>query len=326
MTNHKKPKRVKQKFYTAKGKDPIKAVSSDLLIQQSETSKSIKNYNTAGIEYDKRIYNKLVRNMEAQKVASQSNDADLKIKLKNYGDNLRNDLKKSVGKTRVTIPQNVQATPTYRPQSHQLNDNYIQPTSDQQHQTETLTGDGVTVLAEEPQATLIPTVEVNKAERKILSLVSNKKYQTKKPDLKTITRWAVNYARGDKAFVNKVLRTYFEEKGTSETRTQLREEAVKQSKYKTASKQLKLNKQIRAVEEERKKATTASIASKPPAPKKISQIAKNKIIREKIKNIPINENLTNSAKKRMVGSKLFTKNGISIEDLDKVIIARRKKK
>ena len=34
--------------------------------------------------------------MEAQKIASQSNDADLKIKLKNYGDNLRKDLKKSV--------------------------------------------------------------------------------------------------------------------------------------------------------------------------------------------------------------------------------------
>jgi len=96
VTNHKKPKRLKQKFYTAKGKDPLKAVSSDLLLQQSETSKSIKNYNTAGIDYDKRIYNKLVRNMEAQKIASQSNDTDLKIKLKNYGDNLRSDLKKSV--------------------------------------------------------------------------------------------------------------------------------------------------------------------------------------------------------------------------------------
>ena len=34
--------------------------------------------------------------MEAQKIASQSNDTDLKIKLKNYGDNLRSDLKKSV--------------------------------------------------------------------------------------------------------------------------------------------------------------------------------------------------------------------------------------
>ena len=323
MTKHKNPKRLKQKFYTAKGKDPLKAVSSDLLIQQSETSKSIKNYNTAGIEYDKRIYNKLVRNMEAQKVASQSNDADLKIKLKNYGDNLRNDLKKSVGKTRVTIPQNVQATPIYRPQSHQLNDDFIQPARDRQHQTESLTGDAVTVVAE-PQATHIPTVKVNNAERKILSLASNKKYQTKKPDLKTITRWAVNYARGDKAFVNKVLRTYYEEKGTSETRTQLREEAVKQSKYKTASKQLKLNKQIRAVEEERKKATTASIASTPKPP--ISQIAKNKIIRERLKNIPINENITASAKKRMVGTKKFKDNGISIEDLDKVIIARRKKK
>ena len=125
----------------------------------------------------------------------------------------------------------------------------------------------------------------------------------------------MKYARGDKAFVEKVLRTYYEEKGTSETRTQLREEAVKQSKYKTASKQLKLNKQIRALEEERKKA-------KP----QISQIAKNKIIREKLKNIPINENITASAKKRMVGSKKFKDNGISIEDLDKVIIARRKKK
>ena len=97
MANHKKSKRVKQQFFTTKGRELQKAVSSNLLLQQAETSKSIKNYNTAGINYDKRIYNKLVRNMEAQKIASRSDDAGLKLKLKNYGDALRDDLKGSIG-------------------------------------------------------------------------------------------------------------------------------------------------------------------------------------------------------------------------------------
>ena len=283
MTKHKNPKRLKQKFYTAKGKDPLKAVSSDLLIQQSETSRSIKNYNTAGIEYDKRIYNKLVRNMEAQKVASQSNDADLKIKLKNYGDNLRNDLKKSVGKTRVTIPQNVQATPIYRPQSHQLNDNYIQPARDQQHQADTLTGDGVMVVA----------TSVEDATSLIKDKLKANQYDKKEPTKNTVNRWSKKYGLS---------------KGQIKT-------IIANDKIEKLNNITELN-----------KATTASIASTQPAPKKISQIAKNKIIREKLKNIPINENITASAKKRMVGAKKFKDNGISIEDLDKVIIARRKKK
>ena len=295
MTNHKKPKRLKQKFYTAKGKEPLKAVSSDLLMQQSETSKSIKNYNTAGIDYDKRIYNKLVRNMEAQKIASQSNDEDLKIKLKNYGDNLRSDLKKSVGKTRVTIPQNVQATPIYRPQSHQLNVdngtgstvitniNYIQPARDQQHQADTLTGDGVTVLA----------TSVEDATSLIKDKLKANQYDKKEPTKNTVNRWSKKYGLS---------------KGQIKT-------IIANDKIEKLNNITELN-----------KATTASIASTPPAPKKISQIAKNRIIREKLANYPINTNITASAKKRMVGSKLFTKNGITVEDLDKVIIARRKKK
>lgn len=284
MTNHKKPKRLKQKFYTAKGKDPLKAVSSDLLIQQSETSRSIKNYNTAGIEYDKRIYNKLVRNMEAQKVASQSNDEDLKIKLKNYGDNLRSDLKKSVGKTRVTIPQNVQTTPIYRPQSHQLNDNYIQPARDQQHQADTLTGDGVMVVA----------TSVEDATSIIKDLLKANQYDTKQPTKNTVNRWSQKYGLS---------------KGQIKT-------IIANDKIEKLDNLTKLN-----------EATTASIASKPPAPKPpISQIAKNRIIREKLKNIPINQNITNSAKKRMVVAKNFKDNGITVEDIDKVIIARRKKK
>jgi hypothetical protein len=284
MTNHKKPKRLKQKFYTAKGKEPLKAVSSDLLIQQSETSKSIKNYNTAGIDYDKRIYNKLVRNMEAQKVASQSNDADLKIKLKNYGDSLRNELKKSVGKTRVTIPQNVQATPIYRPQSHQLNDNFIQPARDRQHQTESLTGDAVTVVATSVEdATVI-----------IKDLLKANQYDNKEPTKNTVNRWSKKYGLS---------------KGQIKT-------IVANDKIEKLENITKLN-----------KATSSSIESKPkPEKPPISQQAKNKIIREKIKNIPINENIVKSVKKRMVDSKLFTENGITIEDLNKVIIARRKKK
>lgn len=283
MTKHKNPKRLKQKFYTAKGKDPLKAVSSDLLIQQSETSRSIKNYNTAGIEYDKRIYNKLVRNMEAQKVASQSNDADLKIKLKNYGDALRNDLKKSVGKTRVTVPRNVQATPIYRPQSHQLNDDYIQPARDQQHQIASLTGDAVTVVA----------TSVEDATSIIKDLLKANQYDKKEPTKNTVNRWSKKY-------------------GLSKGQIK---DIISKDKIEKLKNITELN-----------KATTASIASIPKPPKKISQTAKNKIIRERLKNIPINENITASAKKRMVGTKKFQDNGISIEDLDKVIIARRKKK
>jgi hypothetical protein len=193
MTNHKKPKRIKQKFYTTKGKEPLKAVSSDLLIQQSETSKSIKNYNTSGINYDKRIYNKLVRNMEAQKVASQSSDADLKIKLKNYGDNLRNDLKKSVGQKKVTIPQNVQATPIYRPQSHQLNDNYMQTARDQQHQVESLSGNGVMALAEQIPYVETQVINVEEQQIQIMNKLKSKKYDTKPPKPSTIASWARIY-------------------------------------------------------------------------------------------------------------------------------------
>jgi hypothetical protein len=284
MTNHKKPKRLKQKFYTVKGKEPLKAVSSDLLIQQSETSKSIKNYNTAGIEYDKRIYNKLVRNMEAQKVASQSNDADLKIKLKNYGDTLRNDLKKSVGKSRVTIPQNVQATPIYRTQSRQLNDNYMQTARDRQHQTESLTGDAVTVVA----------TSVEDATSIIKDLLKANHYDKKEPTKNTVNSWSKKYGLS---------------KGQIKT-------IVANDKIEKLNNITELN-----------KATTASIASKPkPEKPPISQIAKNKIIREKIKNFPITENIIPSAKKSIVSSALFKKNGITMEDLDKVIIARRKKK
>ena len=87
MTNHKKrdmnkrkrtkPKKVKQRV----GKDPERAVSSDLLMQQASTENKIKNYDDVGIHYDRKTYNKYIQNLEAQKVASQSNDADLKIQL-----------------------------------------------------------------------------------------------------------------------------------------------------------------------------------------------------------------------------------------------------
>jgi len=330
-----KSKRIKQKFFTTKGRDLQKAVSSDLLLQQAETSKSIKNYNTAGINYDKRIYNKLVRNMEAQKIASQSDDDGLKLKLKNYGDALRDDLKKSVRRTQTRVIRRP-------PQAQQLNLDYV-------HQE--LPSDQAVVIAEQvaEQVENIPTLEVNKAERKILSLVSNKAYQTKKPDARTIARWANIHARKDKGFVNQVLRKHYEDKGTSETRTKLREEAVKQTLYKTASKQLKLNKQIRkaaerkkaeeskkAEEEERKKirqliymkrAEKAESSSVEPkmTTRAMTTRAKNKIIREKIKNIPINENIIPSVKMRYVNSKKFKDNGITIEDLNKVLKARRKK-
>ena len=308
-----KSKRVKQKFFTTKGGDLQKAVSSDLLLQQAETSKSIKNYNTAGINYDKRIYNKLVRNMEAQKIASQSDDAGLKLKLKNYGDALRDDLKKSVGGTQTSVIR--------RPQAQQLNLDYVQ---------QELPSDQAVAIA-----THIPTVEVNEAERKILSLVSNKLYQTKKPDARTIARWATLYARSDKGFVNQVLRKHYEDKGTSETRTKLREEAVKQSQYKTASKQLKLSKKIRQAderkkaederkkaEEERKKVESSSVK-----PKQISTILKNRIIRDAITpTIQANKNVPPSKIKQLLKKRLWKTNNITEEDVNKVIVTELKKK
>jgi uncharacterized protein YdaU (DUF1376 family) len=293
MTNHKKPKRVKQQqYFTTKGKDPLKAVSSNLLIQQSETSNTIKNYNTAGINYDKRIYNNLVRNMEAQKIASQSDDSSLKIKLKNYGDVLRDDLKKSVGKKQVTIPQNVQEGVITR----------MQNARDQQFQADALTGDANIALA-----TLVPVVEVNNAERKILSLVLHKTYRTKQPDDKTIARWAKEYARGDKAFVNTVLRKYYEEKGTSETQARLREEETKQAQIKTAMDLKKLKSQ-------------QSSSAIP-----ITTRAKNIIIRDKLQKFPNNENITIAVKTRILDTKTFKDNNISLVDLNKFISARRNK-
>ena len=74
-----------------------------------------------------------------------------------------------------------------------------------------------------------------------------------------------------------------------------------------------------AFKEEQKKAESSSVELK------LSTTAKNKIIREKIKNIPINENIIPSVKKRYVDSKKFKDNGITIEDLNKVLKARRKK-
>jgi len=343
MTNHKNPKRLKQKFYTAKGKEPAKAVSSDLLLQQSETSKSIKNYNTSGINYDKRIYNKLVRNMEAQKVASQSNDSDLKIKLKNYGDNLRNDLKKSVGKKRVTIPQNVQDRVIYRPESRQLNDDYLQRARDQRHQADTLTGDGNVVLATE---VIDEQSLINNAERKILKLVSGRKYLGgTKPDARTKSRWATLHAGGDKAFVNTVLLKHYEETGTSATRKILREQAVKQAQIKTAmdlsilkrreqeqavkQAQIKTELERAKIKQIRDAKTSSSAVSSPPPKNTMSTTAKNQIIRNKLLKYPANQTLTTSAKKRIIDQKLFKESGITMADLDKVIkkrvtIAKRK--
>jgi hypothetical protein len=283
-TKKPKPKRIKQKIYTTKGKPPLKAVSSDLLIQQSETSKSIKNYNTAGINYDKKIYNKLIRNMEAQKIASQSNDPDLKIKLKNYGDSLRSDLKKSVGKKRVTIPQDVQANPIYRSQSQQQQ-------ADQQQQAASLTGDGLTVLAEMPTA-----VNVEDQTTVIKNLLKAKQYDSKEPKENTIGGWAVKY-------------------GLSKGQIKA---IVANDKIEKLDNITKLN-----------KAKSSSIESKPKTPSAapmISTKAKNKIIRAKIADFPPGQKFIVSVKQRIVKSKPFKDNQISIADFDKVVNADSKKK
>ena len=87
------PKKVKQRI----GRSLHPAVSGDLILQQFETSKTIKNYDTAGLPYNKKVYGSYVRNMEAQKVASQHGDSDLKIKLANHGKRLFKELKESEG-------------------------------------------------------------------------------------------------------------------------------------------------------------------------------------------------------------------------------------
>ena len=87
------PKKVKQRI----GRSLHPAVSGDLILQQFETSKTIKNYDTAGLPYNKKVYDSYVRNMEAQKVASQHGDSNLKIKLANHGKRLFKELKESAG-------------------------------------------------------------------------------------------------------------------------------------------------------------------------------------------------------------------------------------
>ena len=108
MTNHKKrdmnkrkrtkPKKVKQRV----GKDPERAVSSDLLMQQASTENKIKNYDDVGIHYDRKTYNKYIQNLEAQKVASQSNDAALKIQLSHRGKQLFKQIKRSTVEPQYT--------------------------------------------------------------------------------------------------------------------------------------------------------------------------------------------------------------------------------
>jgi len=88
-----RPKKAKQRI----GRSLNPAVSGDLILQQFETSKTIKNYDTAGIPYNKKVYDSYVRNMEARKVASQHGDSNLKITLANHGKRLFKELKESAG-------------------------------------------------------------------------------------------------------------------------------------------------------------------------------------------------------------------------------------
>ena len=142
-------------------------------------------------------------------------------------------------------------------------------------------------------AVTVLAVNVDDQTAVIKNLLKANQYDTKQPTKNTVNRWATKYGLS---------------KGQIKT-------IIANDKIEKLNNITELN-----------KATTASIASKPPAPKKISQIAKNKIIREKLENYPINANLTASTKKRMIGTKKFKDNEISIEDMDKFINARRKKK
>ena len=87
------PKKVKQRI----GRSLHPAVSGDLILQQFETSKTIKNYDTAGLPHNKKVCGSYVQNMEARKVASQQGDSGLKIKLANHGKRLFKELKESAG-------------------------------------------------------------------------------------------------------------------------------------------------------------------------------------------------------------------------------------
>lgn len=319
MTNHKKPKRVKksikQKYYTTKGKDPLTAVSTDLLLQQDQTSTSIKNYNTAGIAYDKRIYNKLVQNMEAQKIASQSNDADLKIKLKNYGDDLRNDLKKSAGKKIIIASQEPQERTILRrepqertiirrpPQDYALSAR-IQVPGTAQNVIDPFTPVGLrrsspSVITQNEGSSSVPVVvnatDVDHARAQILDKLKQNKYDTKRPKDSTIRTWA---------------KTYGLSKGQVKT--------IVSEDYDS-----KLNRDIARLDGQRSRA--AAVKSAPKEMKVTSAVAKNKIIRSKLADLPPNKKLTPSVKQRLLNLKNFKDNNISMEDIDKVIKSKRKK-
>ena len=283
---------TKSKIKKRIGRDLDRAVSSDLLLQQAATEKTIKNYDRVGIPYDKKIYNRYIQNLEAQKIASQSQDKDLKIKLSNRGKQLFKQIKES------TIPQ--QHTNTVAVSS---------------------------VIPSQVQDTISPTIQatpVDTIERKILSLVTSEAYRCgKTPTHGTITRWAKKYANNDRAMVIKILDRHYAGKDTKRARKLVKQEKVNYASAKTQLEQAKLQREREAREREReareRERDESSSSVKP-----LSTIKKNKILRSKVEGRSGNPE-TETFKNRILKLKDVKSSGINMDDVTKFLKKNKKK-
>ena len=276
---------TKSKIKKRIGRDLDRAVSSDLLLQQAATEKTIKNYDRVGIPYDKKIYNRYIQNLEAQKIASQSQDKDLKIKLSNRGKQLFKQIKES------TIPQ--QHTNTVAVSS---------------------------VIPSQVQDTISPTIQatpVDTIERKILSLVTSEAYRRgKTPTHGTITRWAKKYANNDRAMVIKILDRHYAGKDTKRARKLVKQEKVNYASAKTQLEQAKLQREREARERERDESSSSV--------KPLSTIKKNKILRSKVEGRSGNPE-TETFKNRILKLKDVKSSGINMDDVTKFLKKYKKK-
>jgi hypothetical protein len=289
MVKHKKAKpKVKERI----GKSLSPAVPAELILQKFETSKTIKNYNTAGVPYDKQIYNKYIRNLDAQKLASKYDSPALKVNLKYKGDVLYDKLKKSVGNPSTFTGSAVE---------------YVEP------------------IVQQPstQPVSVPVEVVNDAERDILNILSRPKYRLKKdrPTQATINAWARRYAGGDKGLVVDILNRHYAAEQRRQTDKFINQQNVNYAGVRAQLAQSRLKRE--------QDARQSSSAPPPAAQKPIaSVVVKNKLIDEKLKKLDLTKPIPNSTIKRWVGQKGFKEVGITNEDINKRVktMARRNQK
>ena len=294
MVKHKKTKpKVKERI----GKSLSPAVPAELILQKFETSKTIKNYNTAGVPYDKQIYNKYIRNLDAQKLASKYDSPALKVNLKYKGDVLYDKLKKSVGNPSTFTGSAVQ---------------YVEPIIQQSG----------------TQPASVPVEIVNDAERDILNILTRPKYRLKKdrPKQATINAWARRYAGGDKGLVVDILNRHYAAEQRRQTDKFINQQNVNYAGVRTQLAQSRLKReQTNREQDARQSSSVASPAAQKPI---ASSVVKNKLIDEKLKKLDLTKSIPNSTIKRWVDQKGFKEVGITNEDINKRVktMARRNQK